>query len=348
MLRFLCGMALGLSWTAHAQEPGDFVINPAILLEANTGGSGYMINGVGSPTVVYDTSRDRYIMVFEVKLPVVDENCPVGRWALGIAYSDDALVWEPEEEPLLLPEEGTFYNCVAAHPNAVFSSARDRMYVVYKAEQSLDACDEEEPSWGCDQYTGVGRLRVEFDDEGTIVDRFTPRNPILAVGQNFGWPKVVSSGSYWYLMFTRQPDAMLTRGVKLSDMAVPEEAAISPTSLVSWANDEIVNPALLCEDNPSFPLSAFFGGRSLDGPTVVSAGWGKAISATGLSWAYGEDTFFEWSDDESWRHWDVLRVGTDEYLVWFSEKDEAGQNRIRFASTTPSWDDGDVYTRICP
>ena len=102
MLAFLWGMVLGFSWTAQAQEPGDFVINPAILLEANASGSGYMINGVASPTVVHDSIRDRYIMVFEVRLPEEDDACPVGLFALGIAYSDDGIVWEPAEEPLLL------------------------------------------------------------------------------------------------------------------------------------------------------------------------------------------------------------------------------------------------------
>ena len=55
----------------------------------------------------------------------------------------------------------------------------------------------------------------------------------------------------------------------------------------------------------------------------------------------------EWTSDTDWRHWDVLRVGADDYLVYFSEKGEDNKPRIRLALTSETWSDDNIDDKRC-
>jgi hypothetical protein len=308
---------------------------------------GYMANGVGAPSVAYDTVRGRYVMVFEVRLPESDPNCPVGRWGLGLAVSTDGINWTAGASPLFEPKDGTYFSCVAAHPTVFFGEGADQIVVLFKAEQGLDACDGGTPSWGCEQYTGVGRMRARFQPAGGVSRTYHTAEPVLALDENFGFPKVVRSAGVWYMMLTKRPSAFMATSGALSDFTLIPEPVLEP-GLTSWTEDELFNPAMVCEDSPIFPLTSYVGGRDTNVIGMVEyAGWGKAISSTGIDWLLGAAPYFEWVDDSEWRHWDVLRVGASDQLVFFSEKDGTGRNRIRLATTTPVWSDADVYTKVC-
>ena len=179
----------GLSW---AQSPGDFTVLDEVLIESSDDPDSYMVNGVGAPSVAFDSRRGRYLMAFEVRLPETAEHCPQGLWGLGLAHSADGIHWVTGDRPLLRPREGTFYECVAAHPSVVYNEPNDSLYVFYKSEQGEEACAEEDLSWGCSRYTGVGRARVRFGGGAGM-----PRavhvlgEPVLPRATNMGFPRFV-------------------------------------------------------------------------------------------------------------------------------------------------------------
>lgn len=329
---------------ALAQDPGDFTIQPEILLAS---APGYRSNGVGAPSVVWDPDQSRYLMVFEVRLPDVAAECPAGKWGLGLATSTDGLNWFPGPTALFEPAAGSFYSCVAAHPTAVYDNTARALYVFFKSEQGTDACDVATPSWGCTRYTGVGRLRVGFDDVGNPTRLTVRSTPVVDIDIDMGFPKFVNQGSTKYILLSRRPDVFVASSPVFSDFSLDPDPVITP-GLVTWGQDEMFNPSVVCQDSISFPLASYPGGRNLDGFSILGAGWGKALASTPSSWFLGASPYFEWSDDDQWRHWEVSRLSTGEYLVYFSEKDASGNPRIRLATTTPSWAGVDIAGKSCP
>lgn len=333
---------------ASAQDPGDFTIRPEVLLQANGGGSGYMVNGTGAPSVVFDTTRNRWIMVYEVRLAATDPQCPVGRWAIGLASSTNGLTWTPLANALVNPgATGTYYSCVAAHPTAVYAADTDSLWILFKSEQRLDACASSTPAWGCARYTGVGRARVRFNPGGSVRSTTVLTTPAMEVGVDMGFPKFTQRAGINYLGVTLRPDAYLASSATLRDFSLSAEPVLSP-GLVPWGQDEIFNFSLVCEDDPAFPLSGYPGGRNLDLFAITDAGMGKAITSDFASWFLGADTYFTWADDNAFRHWEVLRTTTGEYYMYFSEKDSSGNPRIRAATTGITWPSGNPYSKICP
>jgi hypothetical protein len=353
-MRTLLTLGLLLPGVALAQAPGSFVLNGPPVLEPNPLIT-YMSESIANPSVAYDTIRDRYLMVFEARTPTVNAACPQGVWALGYATSPDGLVWTPSNIPLLnpTPGSGTYHECVAAHPNVIFNPAANggngRLVVWFKGEEDNSICGG---TGSCDQqYTGVGRMRVNYNLAGNITSTTVKATPVLDSGDaNFGYPHVVQNNGTFYMLFGRYPDILVatgaTTGLFVAD-PIPALELAEYAGTIPWVEDELFNPATVCEDNIIFPFSAFVGGRNTNFGAVINGGWGSGISSTGLSWVLGIDPFFEWSDDLSWRHWDVLRANND-YLVWYDQKDGSGNNSIYFASTTTTWNNADVYSKSCP
>jgi hypothetical protein len=131
------------------------------------------------------------------------------------------------------------------------------------------------------------------------------------------------------------------------DFTLDADPVMSP-GLVSWGQDEMFNPSVVCQESISFPLASYPGGRNLDGFDITSAGWGKALANSPDSWFLGASPYFEWSGGDDWRHWEVTRLTTNEHLVYYSEKDAAGKPRIRLATTTPSWIGTQLAGKTCP
>lgn len=334
---------------AHAQQVGDFVVSPDILLAANASGTGYMVNGVGSPAVAWDPNLARYLMVFEVKLPATDPLCPVGMWGLGLAYSSSPTTgWTTGTTPLLEPAAGTYYACVAANPSVMYNAATSTLTVWFKAEQT----DPPDVAIGPSRFTGVGRVQVKFRASGQVRSVVTSTVPALAITENFGMPRVIRRAGMFEMMVMIPPDAWMASGVASSAFTLDAAPVMSPDPGLSWAVDELFNGSLVCDDDPVFPYAAFVGGKDT-GPfgTIFEGGWGKAISANSDTWFLGADPYFSWVGDSEWRHWDVLRLDDPagvEYLVWYDEKDASGQNQVRFASTIAVWDPMNIHTKDCP
>lgn len=328
-------------------EIGEFTVWGDILLEANSDHTGYMVNGTGAPSVTYDTDLNRYIMAFEVRLPSTDPNCPVGMWGIGVATSNDGVTnWTTHTDVVIGPNPGSYYACVAAHPSIAYLPAPTRAVLVYfKAEE------EEPPLLGASRYTGVGAAQINLLPGGGIDSVQVGANPALDVGQNFGMPKVVRVGTDYEMMLTLRPDAYMASSTDGANFTMDPSPVLSPATnnMPYWALDELFNGALVCDEDPTYPYSAFIGGNDLGhGASVLAAGWGKAVATDPSTWFLGSTPYIEWAGSDDWKHWDVLRVSTTDYLVYFDEKDGTGKNRIRIATTTPTWSDNDVYGKYCP
>ena len=341
---------MGLSSTeANAQEVGSFTIHEDVLLAGEPGT--FYAAGAGAPTVGWDGVSERYIMVFETPLGT-DPLCPVGVWGLGVALSTDGLTWNVASNPIInpTPGNGSYYSCVAAHPTASFDTASNTMLIFFKGEQGTDACDTTTPSWGCETWTGLGRILVHLNPDGSVASKSVSAEPVLVVGQNFGFPKFVEVDGVYNILFSIYPNIYRATGTSINALTMDDpDPILEPSKTIFWANQEVFNPAAACEASSGFPYVSYFGGRNTSEWLITDAGWGKAISASaeGGSWFRNENAYFSWGTESDWRHWEVLLVGTEDHLVFYSEKDGAGKPQIRLAYTNPDWDDSQVYDKRC-
>jgi hypothetical protein len=338
-----------LAAAAHAQD--SFTIQPEILIEANAAfGDGHLTNGAGAPTVFWDSFHSQYVMIYESRLPETDPNCTVGKWGLGVAFSDDGVDWDPRTTRLLNPLTNSFYECVVAQPTA-FQVLTGYAVIYFKSEQGADACDVTTPSWGCNRFTGVGRMLMYFNADGSVKKTVVDTTPKLNIQVESGRPKVTYKVNKYYLMHERRPAIWTATASTIAVKFTGASETMTPGD-VAWAPDEFFNPAVICEDAADFPLTTYPGGKLLDGevPALISeANMGKAVSADGFSWLFNADPYFTWDDELQFRHWEVLRfIDNSGYLLYFSEKDPAtGNPRIRIGTTTDTWSGSNIHAKRC-
>ncbi len=325
-------------------EP-DFGIFPGWSLSP----TGWYANGVGSPTVIRRANHNDYIMFFESQLASSDAACPAGLWGIGIATSTNGWDWNVGDIPVVTPTPGTYYRCVAAHPNVIIDDNGTDVHLYFKAEQGLDACDTTTPAWGCERYAGVGYRMLDGNTGMTVTES---AEPIVSQGQVFGFPSVIKVNGTYNMMLATYPSFYLATASAPGGPWTAQPNPVLQPGVTSWAATEVYNPSLVCEGDdsplPMFEYNNFFGGRTtteLWGP-ISDGGVGQAISSNGTNWFLGT-TPFTFSDDTSWRHWEAVRAGS-EYLLYFSEKDAQGRNNIGLAATVDDWDEADIATDICP
>jgi len=325
-------------------EP-DFGIFPGWSLSP----AGWYANGLGSPTVINRKLHgEGYILLFESRLAQTDPACPVGMWGIGVAESDNGWDWTVQPTPLISPTPGTFHSCVAAHPEMVLDESGTDIHVFFKGEQRTDVCDVAAPPWGCERYTGVGYVKID-GITGQIIEE--PAEPIVLEDEIFGYPSVVAVDGLWTMLLATYPDFYKATAPAPAGPWVVDPVPVLQPGVTTWARTEVFNPAMVCEGDvalPNYQFSNFFGGRSMDvlwGP-VVGGGVGEAISTLGNHW-FIMATPIVFDEMASWRHWDVVRVGS-EYLIWYSEMDENGRNNIGLAASVDQWLEADIATAHCP
>lgn len=348
---------LMLSNPARAQVPSDWQFEPSAVFSPN-GAIPFMSTSIGSPTVVYDTLHSRWFMLFESLTTAVDANCPQGVWSLGAAVSTDGVSWTPYNTPVVnaVPSSTNYYTCAATHPTAVFFPNNNGTIIAFfKAEQVDDACASVTPSWGCNVKTGIGRVQITLNASGDPIIVTKSATPVhQPATQNFGYPKVIKKGNLYRILYQAYPDIVSTSSSNLTTFpaATLEVDMINGTTYgTTYSIDEWFNPSFVCDDDPSFPYATFVGARNTNAGTVVEGAWGKAIRDvwTGGSFALDLTPQITWSSNEEWRHWDVTRLTTDEYLVWFDEKDSlTGHNSIYFGYTDAGFNSADAVSKVCP
>ncbi len=345
-MRKLFGMVFGILVTGMCSPAlaQTFTRAPGWHLSPQAGT--YTDAGVGSPTVVYRRRHDDFVMFFESMVAPPDADCTVGYWGISYATSPDGLSWTQAATQKLPNADGSYYECVAAHPYAVMDDNGDDIHVWFKGEQGTQACDAGNQPWGCAQYTGVGYAKFDLNLDLAS----SSASPVVDEPSKFGYPAVVRVDDTWYMMLAKYPSFYMATSSRPDGgwtMANGGAPVMLP-GVTTWSQDELFNPALVCEQGQVFPFQVYFGGRNYGDtwPLIDLGGWGDGVTSDAFNWFVNAAPHFNWSGNDAWRHWDTLRVG-DERLVWFSEK-ENGVNNIGFAYTTAVWDARDVDSRLCP
>ena len=308
-------------------------------------------NGIGSPSVAH-LSNDRYIMFFETRLSddylaannIDATGCRNGAvWGIGAAFSEDGRSWDVADEPLLVPDTGSFYSCVAAHPSSLVEG--NKVYLYFKAEQLDSPCPSggSEPTWGCDRQVGVGVAEYSFNGGSSYGTVTTPTIALNTSG--FGYPSVVKVGTTYRMFISKIPSLYKATGTTPKDFALSGTASILPGS-VTWTPDRVFNPAAFCNNESGFPYTVFLGGKDLDASGAINdGGWGRTISPDTVEWYTATTPAVSWTGSSEWRHWDALRVGfeggscdggpaSEQVLVYYSDKDANNRNQVGVAYTS--------------
>lgn len=305
-------------------------------------------NGVGSPSVVYRHQHDDYVMFFETRLPQEDPNCPAGRWGIGVAHSLDGWSWEVVgTQPVIRPLANSFHSCVAAHPTAVIADNGTHLHVWFKGEQGTNCDPDDPPPWGCKVNTGVGHARID----GTVLNKILNLTPTpFSQNQVYGFPSVVRVGGTWVMALARYPSVHIATATSPNGPWTLHPTPVLEPGVSQWTGSEVFNPALTCSGDgvtQPYPYHLWFGGRTTVAGQLVDGGIGEGISNNARSW-YISPAPLRFVAGSDWRHWDALRVGFDDYLIYYSDKDAQGRNRIGLASTVGDWDPQAIATRLCP
>jgi len=358
----LAALLLAALSPAQAQTALDFTFHPTPVLTAADVPWG---ETVGSPSVVYNSVEGQFYMFFESRMTATDPDCPVGMWAIGYATSTDGTSWTVSNKPIVEPNPASsaYYNCVAAHPGAHYQEVdsglgRGVINVFFKAEQSDDACDVTTPSWGCEQYTGVGRYRIRFDGGAPLpASQLISANPVIQKSTNFGYPKPLLFDGTWLMSYGVYPNVEIASAPAAFGPWTEQGVILDHNQAAQWAwsRNELFSPAIACEQGATLPLESWVGGRDTLYGIVVNGGLGRAtqLGVPTAAWTLGSTPYFDILDDDEFRHWDLLRVdeaGDSEVLFWYDSKDASGNNEIFFAYTTAdidSWNLTDVYLKEC-
>jgi len=327
-------------------DPKDLVINPSVSFD--TDDVPWTTGGIGSPSVVFDPASGLFVMVFETRIGT-HPDCPVGVWAIGLATSADGLTWTDAGGPLVQPTPGSgdYWECVAAHPSLVDRSSGN-LVAFFKSEQSDAACGSTTETWGCGQYTGVGRVLITWDSgAGEYLATPPAPSPSLNVGDNFGYPRAIYDEAEYKVALSERPDMLVATGTatSLSLAGTPWQPGDA-----SWTPDEVFNPAPVCEGGGEY--SAFLGGRELGKGgfgDILAGNVGRVESSDFVSWTLGAGPVLSTDAGEpELRHFDALKVGTTDYLLYFSDLNgPGGTNRVGLAETSSGWAPASVQSKVC-
>jgi hypothetical protein len=292
---------------------------------------------------VYREALDDFVMLFETNTGT-DPDCPVGTWAIGAATSTDGWNWTVLPDPVLEPTPGTYHTCVTAHPNASVDADGRSLHVWFKAEQDDLACMSATPPWGCSQYTGVGYAHLT---EGLAVDFLNPF-PALVSNDIFGFPTVTHQSGRWAMVLAKFPQLFVASATSPGGPFTLDPAPVISPGVASWNQQEIFNPALLCDETAPDPLWMMYGGRTRAGTygPIIEGGVAPSTSGDLVTWLTSLP-YLTFVGDLPWRHWDVLQAGS-ERLVYFSQKDDQGVNHVGVAATDDQLLRAELAARACP
>jgi len=307
---------------------------------------------VGAPSITWDSRHSQLVMMFESRTPTTHADCAKGVWAVGMATSTDGTNWSIESTGVVMPDPtGTKpYACVAAHPAAVFTNVNPNGKVqVYWKGESQTTC----AAVNC-EYEGIGRAIVTLDATGGLGSVSIQAGPVIAfpATKYGGYPRAVKVGSTFYMTAQLYPYVYTFTSSNPSVFA-GTQLAFSPDdptfASYTWVYDEFMAPSVICDDSP-MEFGLFVGSRDTDYGTVVQGAIGKAISANWTTWALSSTTSITFTGDDDYRHFDVIRLDSNEYLMYYSVKDASGNSTIHLAATDPGFDlsTDTPVGKVCP
>lgn len=295
---------------------------------------GWSTGGIGAPSVIVDRvagAPGPFLMAFETQIGT-DPSCPRGVWAIGLATSPDGVNWTDVGAPLLQPTlpVASDYACVAAQPTIVQHDGGPDIAMFFKAEDQTG-------------YRGIGSLVFRWN--GSQYEVTEPFVNVWTSTTNFGHPRAVWDNGTYRVAFNQLLGAYTTSG---TPSALGEPVLAFAKNFAPYGPDEAYNPAIACDANGDFQM--FIGGRDLTRGVVTSLGIGRRPSDGTLS-TFGpgpEPLISTTKGDIELRHWDVIRVGEDDYVMYFAEKATTGVPLVRMARTSQLTDYTALQDKACP
>jgi hypothetical protein len=225
----------------------------------------------------------------------------------------------------------------------------------FKSEQGANACPgDEELEWGCDRFTGISYAESSDGVNWTVNDLPILSNTAWGSALGIGFPSVVKLEGQWILYASSIPNIYMARSEQPGSGWVARAEPLLEPGSNDWMQDRVFCPALNCDEEESLPFTFWFGGKDLEGQW----GFGKA-SAEGPAenlddpievYVSSSSPFFTWEAGDNqnrWTNYDVLRIGEDDWVIYFKAKDDNNNPAIGMAYTVSSWDGADMHNRIC-
>lgn len=260
-------------------------------------------DGMGAPTVILDGARRELLMLFETRT-TPPAGCAEG-WRIGAATSTDGRTWTEVSGGVLRPNATA--PCGPRAPSAVLLDDGSLAVIFTATEPGVD--------------DGVGILTWDAG-ETTLA-----RVPAL---DGLREPSLARSDGIWQVLGV--DDALGLVRAHSSDLEhwTVDATASLPTGSTTWSADAVSSPALGCLDDPSYPWSVHYGGRS-----APDTAWGWAVADRWDTYFVGSATD-TWPSGDGWIAFDVIETeGGD--LVWFEHLGVDGLPRIGFATVgTPT------------
>jgi hypothetical protein len=178
------------------------------------------------------------------------------------------------------------------------------------------------------------------------VDASVMSGVALQLNSTFGYPSVAKIGGDWVMMLQQYPDLYRASGTQ-PDAFTLDVAPVVTAGTVAWADTEVFEPSLYCADDPVFPYVSWLAGRTVVGGLFSTAGASDAISDDGLAWLLTTLADFTWTDNNDYRHFDVVADDTGELRMYWIKR-VGGLNEVHLKSTTTTWVAADTRARVCP
>jgi len=317
--------------------------------------------GVSVPSIAYDTENSEYVMFFNSFVPseiyeAMPEDysgCETGVYFIGRARSTDGLTFVADEDPIIIPQPGTYYSCHVAHPSAVYDNGTWRLW--FKTEQQTNPCEGEVPPWGCSNFTGFAYAEsTDNGDTWSISDEPILPYDAWAETSGMGFPSVIRLEDQWVMYAVNTPNIYLATAPEAdSGWSAVADPLLEPGAN-DWMEDELFSPALTCDEAESFPITFYFGGRDLSGVW----GFGRAASEgpAELPYVSSQSPYAQWAAEDKtnrWANFDAMRIPAaseedeDIWVMYFKAKDSNNRGAIGVAYTSETWSAESIADRMC-
>lgn len=297
--------------------------------------SGAFAGGVNAPTVDIENATNTYVMYFESSVSAVSADC-VSSYVIGRATSRDGLAWTLDDAPVLGPDSTSDASrCSVSQPAIVFDGTTWHLFY---------STAREKPSSGAAYNLPTGIAYATSTDGQNFTVQAAPLIPTTDLSETVGLSSATIVNGQIYVVYFYNNDFRLATA-PLSDPSVwatSTDAVVDHLAL-EWAANDVISPALFCEDDMDAPLSLVFAGDSAGERSLAFA-----TSTDGNAWTMDEQTPLTGGDltYSELNHWDVIEAGPD-YLMWYGKTDAAtGLKAIGLAATASPW--SPAQPRLCP
>ncbi len=332
-LSLLLAAAVSTANAAPAFFDRGFVLKPPA--------SGPFVGGVNAPTVDIVEKSGTYVMYFESATAPVSTDC-FESYVIGRATSPDGLNWTIDANPVLSPDPASDASrCSVSQPAVVYDGRTWHLFY---------STAREKPSSGATYNLPTGISYATSTDGTTFTVQAAPLIPATDLSQTIGLATATVVYNQIFLLYFYNNDFRLSTS-SLGDPTVwssSTDTVVDHTTVGDWASNDVISPALFCEDDMPDALSLILAGDAPGQSGGTTRSMAFATSTGGKAWTMDAQTPLTGGDltYSELNHWDVIEAHSD-YLLWYGKTDpETGLKAIGLATTSSPW--AEAQPRLCP